>query len=73
MEETIRLKCEKTGRIKISEHLGKLKTLPFSTPDFDGMELNNLFNDIRDGDILELTFTNVRICRCCGQKLKKVK
>ena len=76
MEEEIRLRCDKTGRIGISEQnpeSNRTKTIEFSTPDSDGQQFNTLFRDVKEGDELVLVFKTVRICRLCGTKLKKKK
>ena len=79
MEETIRLKCDKTGRLKIRDHFptttSKIITTErlFSTPDKNGTNFGRLFTDVKEGDIIEVTFKNVRICSQCGKKIGEEK
>lgn len=76
MEETIRLKCDETGRFTIHDDFSAdeesevLTKKHFSTPDRNGQNLARLFGDIREGDILEITFKTVRVCSRCGKKLE---
>jgi len=70
-EETIRLKAEKTGRLLIVDDYDgtgkKITKYLFTTPNSDGIQFNRLFQDLREGDEIEITFKNVRICSHCGK------
>lgn len=72
IEETIKIKLDETGRVELIETdpEGENKTTKkFSTPDQDGNEFGRLSNDLKEGDIIILTFRNVRICSHCGKSL----
>jgi uncharacterized protein with PIN domain len=79
MEETIILKCDKTGRIAIKDGfpINKSKTIItkkfFSTPDSNGQRFGKLYADMKEGDIIEFTFKNIRICSQCGKQLEDPK
>ena len=69
MEETIKLKCDETGKIKITLQDKGSRIENFSTPNSNGINFGRLFADVKEGDIIELTFKNIRICSQCGKKL----
>ena len=75
MEETIILECDETGRFIMqdefenSESTTTITKKCFSTPDKNGPRFERLFADMREGDILEFTFKNIRICSQCGKQL----
>ena len=74
MEESIKIKVDETGRVELVETdpEGENKaTKKFSTPNQDGHEFGRLFNDLKEGDTVILTFRNVRICSHCGKALEK--
>lgn len=76
MEETIRLKCDETGRLTIQDEFPDTKSKTtitkkcFSTPEGKGANFGRLYADIKEGDIIEFTFKNIRVCSRCGKKLK---
>lgn len=74
IEETIRLKCDETGRLAIHEFSESIDSeiltkKCFSTPDLKGQNFARLFSDVKEGDIIEITFKTIRVCSQCGQKL----
>lgn len=75
MEETIKLKCDETGRITIEDGFPVTESETiitkkcFSTPDSNGSKFARLYADMKEGDIIEITFKNIRICSQCGKQL----
>lgn len=68
MNYTICLDVNEAGRLAMID--GK-KEITLSTPNNQGREFESLFKSLKEGDKLELTFFNTRICPCCGNKLKE--
>lgn len=77
MEETIKLKCDDTGRLTIQDEFPKTDSETtitkkcFSTPDGNGTNFGKLYADIKKGDIIEITFKTIRICSQCGKSLEE--
>lgn len=68
MNKSIRLRKEKTGRITIVDEAVKHH---FDTsPDGEGIEFGHLFKSLKEGDIIEITFENIRVCYTCGRELE---
>ena len=74
MDCEIKLKRDRTGRIKIEDQFeGETRKWHFSTPDSNGVEFGKLFGDVKEGDIIVVEFKDIRICPTCGKKLEKKK
>lgn len=67
MNETIKLECHAAGIIRLGTE--RSKGMFFSTPNHDGSNFETLYADIKEGDIIEITFKNIRICSQCGKQL----